>query len=133
MLENYILRQLECLQSVYKVLFFLYFTHISFLAQIQCWRIGDAVIGCIFHTMSASTYSHIMERRSPKSPLPRSPFPKSPMPQSPEFYEKYKSKCAYGLINIFHFRQRHSKKLISDKAVLKRHAVGKNSLIYVVL
>lgn len=93
------------------------------LPQIQCWRIGDAVIGCIFHTMSTSTYSHIMERRSPKSPLPRSPFPKSPMPQSPEFYEKYKSKCAYGLINIFHFRQRHSKKLISDKAVLKRHAV----------
>lgn len=93
------------------------------LPQIQCWHIGDAVIGCILHTMSTSTNSHIMERRSPRSPLPRSPFPKSPMPQSPEFYEKYKSKCAYGLINIFLFRQRQSKKLISDKAVLKRHAV----------
>ncbi|CAK7335551.1 unnamed protein product [Dovyalis caffra] len=64
-----------------------------------------------------------MERRSPKSPLPKSPFPKSPMPQSPEFYQKYKSKCAYGLVNFFHFRQSHSKKLISDKAVLKRHGV----------
>lgn len=63
----------------------------------------------------------------------KSPFPKSPMPQSPELYEKYKSKCAYGLINIFHFRHSHSKKLISDKAVLKRHAGGKNYLIYVVL
>ncbi|KAJ6308123.1 hypothetical protein OIU76_017820 [Salix suchowensis] len=75
----------------------------------------------------SGTYSHIMERRSPKSPFPRSPmlkspFPKSPMPQSPELYEKYKSKCAYGLVNIFHFRHSHSKKLISDKAVLKRHA-----------
>ncbi|KAF9689334.1 hypothetical protein SADUNF_Sadunf01G0081500 [Salix dunnii] len=75
----------------------------------------------------SGTYSHIMERRSPKSPFPRSPmlkspFPRSPIPQSPELYEKYKSKCAYGLINIFHFRHSHSKKLISDKAVLKRHA-----------
>ncbi|XP_065858297.1 uncharacterized protein [Euphorbia lathyris] len=50
----------------------------------------------------------------PKSPMPRSPMPKSPMPKSPMAYEKYKSRCAYGLISFFRFRHRQSKKMISD-------------------
>lgn len=74
----------------------------------------------------SSTYSYVMEKRSPKSPMPKSPMPKSPVPKSP-VYEKYKSRCAYGLLSFFHFRQSHSKKLIYDKGRLKRHANGKNS------
>ncbi|XP_012086890.1 uncharacterized protein LOC105645799 isoform X2 [Jatropha curcas] len=72
----------------------------------------------------------------PRSPMPKSPLPRSPVPKSPEFYEKYKSRCAYSLMSFFHFRQRRSKKLISDtdKRCLKRHALGdeyiKNKLDY---
>lgn len=77
----------------------------------------------------STSHSSVMERRSPgnpfpKSPMPRSPFPKSPMPRSPDIYEKYKSRCAYGFISFFHFRQKQSKKLISDQRTLKRRAIG---------
>uniref|UniRef100_A0A2P2JTH7 Uncharacterized protein n=1 Tax=Rhizophora mucronata TaxID=61149 RepID=A0A2P2JTH7_RHIMU len=61
-----------------------------------------------------------MERRSPKSP-----FSKSPIPKSPVLYEKYKSRCAYGFINFFHFRRSNSKKLISNRRHLSRDAIGK--------
>uniref|UniRef100_A0A2P2JTJ6 Uncharacterized protein LOC105129062 isoform X2 n=1 Tax=Rhizophora mucronata TaxID=61149 RepID=A0A2P2JTJ6_RHIMU len=59
-----------------------------------------------------------MERRSPKSP-----FSKSPIPKSPVLYEKYKSRCAYGFINFFHFRRSNSKKLISNRRHLSRDAI----------
>ncbi|KAJ4835501.1 hypothetical protein Tsubulata_015496 [Turnera subulata] len=72
----------------------------------------------------SSALSYVMDKRSPKSPIPRSPFPKSPMPQSPELYGKYKSRCAYSFIRLFHFGQNQSKKLISDHRPLERHAAG---------
>ncbi|KAJ8768565.1 hypothetical protein K2173_022675 [Erythroxylum novogranatense] len=59
-----------------------------------------------------------MEKRSARSPMPKSPIPN---PKSPVAYEKYKSRCAYGLINFFHFRRSNSKKLISNAIHLGRH------------
>lgn len=83
-----------------------------------------------------------MEKESPKSNIlkspmfksssPKSPMPKSPIPKSPVAYEKYKSRCGYGLISFFNFRRCHSKKMISDtqSTSLNRNALGKDSLIY---
>ncbi|KAJ9173634.1 hypothetical protein P3X46_016750 [Hevea brasiliensis] len=61
-----------------------------------------------------------------RSPMPKSPMPKSPIPKSPVAYEKYKSRCAYGLMSCFRFRHGHSKKLISDihRRSLNRDALG---------
>ncbi|WCJ26296.1 hypothetical protein M5689_008124 [Euphorbia peplus] len=67
-----------------------------------------------------SAKSHVMKVSMaksspvPRSPMHKSPMPKSPVPRSPVAYEKYKSRCAYGLISFFRFRNRQSKKMISD-------------------
>uniref|UniRef100_A0A251LDS0 DUF4378 domain-containing protein n=1 Tax=Manihot esculenta TaxID=3983 RepID=A0A251LDS0_MANES len=70
--------------------------------------------------------SSTLKSPMPKSPMPKSPMPKSPIPKSPVAYEKYKSKCIYGLISLFHIRHRRSKKLISDTGSrsLNRIALG---------
>lgn len=75
--------------------------------------------------------SSMLKSPMPKSPMPKSPMPKSPIPKSPVAYEKYKSKCIYGLISLFHIRHRRSKKLISDTGSrsLNRIALGRYSLI----
>ncbi|KAJ9147946.1 hypothetical protein P3X46_030058 [Hevea brasiliensis] len=70
--------------------------------------------------------SSMLKSPIPKSPMPKSPMPKSPIPKSPVAYEEYKSRCVHGLISFFHFRHRHSKKLISDtdRRSLNRDALG---------
>ncbi|KAF2297846.1 hypothetical protein GH714_004018 [Hevea brasiliensis] len=60
-----------------------------------------------------------------RSPMPKSPMPKSPIPKSPVAYEKYKSRCAYGLMSCFRFRHGHSKKLISD---IHRRSLNRDAL-----
>ncbi|XP_050228249.1 uncharacterized protein LOC126677602 [Mercurialis annua] len=68
----------------------------------------------------------ISKTSMPRSPMPKSPMPYSPAPKSPVIYEKYKSRCAYGLISIFNFRRRNSKKLIADtdRRRLSRHSLA---------